>query len=507
MKKIAMFLVVLLAAAPAMAVVTINAVQVGSSDEADIVVSWSGEGTPPRAFAIDVNVTPGTTIDEVTGYHTGESRSGAKGYGIFPASFNREIDADDPNWNEPNYTPVAEPCDLPGGTLGGLGTSGITLEMGSLYVNGPNAPTSPATLARIKVSASTTVCFALNVGRAGIVLEDGNAPSSVSMPCASINFCVVPDVVGQDSTTASANVTTAGYTPSLNWVWDDVVPMDIVISTSPVAGTAAACGSTVTIDVSMGPCVVPNVVGMAEAAAIATIEGAGFVAGAPTYQKHDTVPAGNVISQDPVSGGSPGCGTTVDIVVSLGPCIVPDVTDMNEAEAEAAIIAAGFVLGDVSYVNAHGGTALGDVNDQDPAPGVALCGSDVNIAVSAQCMKASTTPASIRTDWNTWGQPACWCYAKQCRGDADGILMGPYPVGGADLTLFKQCYLKVNTVLVTIPNGICCDFDHVPMGPYRVGGNDLTILKQYYLKVGSVVPVCPLSPNYNFWCVPGGVCP
>jgi beta-lactam-binding protein with PASTA domain len=488
MKKIVIFVAVLLAAAPVMAVVDINAVQVSDTNEVDIVVTWSGEGSPPRAFAIDVNVSSGDTIGTVSGYHTGESRPGAKGFGIFPASFNREIDADDPNWAEPNYTPVAEPCDLPGGTLGGLGTSGITLELGSLFVGGPNRPTSPVTLARIGISGSTTICFALNMGRAGVVMEDG-------------------DVVGQAEATACTNLIGAGFTwGTSTYSFHDTMPAGDVIGSTPSAGATPGCGTPVVLDVSIGPCVVPNVVGMTQANAEASIIAAGFTVGTVGNANDDVVAAGNVISQNPTNGGNvQPCGSAVDIVVSDGPCVVPNVVDMTEAAADAALVAAGFTV-TTSRVNANGGTALGDVNNQSPAAGATPgCGTAVNIAISSRCIISPSTPVSIYNDWVTWGSPACWCYSWQCRGDADGIPMGPYRVGSADLALFKLCYLKINAILTGIPNGICADFDHIPMGPYRVGAGDLTILKTYYLKPG--VALCVLAPNHNFWCVPGGVCP
>ena len=62
---------------------------------------------------------------------------------------------------------------------------------------------------------------------------------------------------------------------------------------------------------------VPNVVGLAQAAAESAITGAGLVPVVSTAYSA-TVPAGNVISQNPSGGASVGLGSSVSLVVSLG---------------------------------------------------------------------------------------------------------------------------------------------------------------------------------------------
>ncbi len=74
------------------------------------------------------------------------------------------------------------------------------------------------------------------------------------------------------------------------------------------AGTAWAEGA---------PVEVPDVVGLAQADATTTLEGDGFVV-AVTTAASSTVPAGQVISQDPVGGSFATAGSTVTIVVSTG---------------------------------------------------------------------------------------------------------------------------------------------------------------------------------------------
>jgi len=64
---------------------------------------------------------------------------------------------------------------------------------------------------------------------------------------------------------------------------------------------------------------VPNVVMMTQAAATTAITNAKLVLGNVTTANSPTVPAGSVISSNPAYPTYRNCGTTVDIVVSLGP--------------------------------------------------------------------------------------------------------------------------------------------------------------------------------------------
>ena len=64
---------------------------------------------------------------------------------------------------------------------------------------------------------------------------------------------------------------------------------------------------------------VPNVVGLSQAAASTAITNAGLVVGTVTQQSSVNVPAGNVISQNPVGGTQANLGSAVNLVVSSGP--------------------------------------------------------------------------------------------------------------------------------------------------------------------------------------------
>ena len=201
----------------------------------------------------------------------------------------------------------------------------------------------------------------------------------------------VPNVVGLTESNATAAITGAGL--SLGTVTTQsstTVPAGNVISQNPVAGVSVAEGSSADIIVSSGA-TVPNVIGLTETNATQAITGAGLVLGAVSLQNSPTVPAGSVISQNPVAGVSVVANSAVDLVVSSGPVqvIVPNVVGLTEANATAAITGANLVLGAVTNQSSPSVPA-GSVISQTPLAGVSVeANSAVDIVVSTG---VNTTP-------------------------------------------------------------------------------------------------------------------
>lgn len=179
MKNFVVTLAVLLLAGSAWADVTISVVDNGDAT-ADITYNVTS-GPLVRAFALDITVDVGT-IDGISGYIKGESTEADPGFGIFPANFARHITVDAgtgdvADWDIADYTPVADAADP--GALDGLGTAGITVEMGALYSPtddaSTEAPPASGTLCTIALSGPATVALAENAMRGGVVLTDATA--------------------------------------------------------------------------------------------------------------------------------------------------------------------------------------------------------------------------------------------------------------------------------------------------------------------------------------------
>jgi hypothetical protein len=102
-----------------------------------------------------------------------------RGYGIFPGKFRDVIDPNSPAWTDTNYNPVAPTGDPDAKT--GLGTSAITVELGSLYYGDANIPYKNGMLFRLEVipakfgARKGNLTLAVNTTRGGVVDINGDS--------------------------------------------------------------------------------------------------------------------------------------------------------------------------------------------------------------------------------------------------------------------------------------------------------------------------------------------
>jgi beta-lactam-binding protein with PASTA domain len=204
-----------------------------------------------------------------------------------------------------------------------------------------------------------------------------------------VELTAVPDVVGLAQAAAESSVVSSDLVVgTVSTANDDTVAVGNVISQNPAGGASVAVGSAVNLVVSLGPAQivsVPDVVGLAQAAAESAIEADSLVVGNVSSTNSDTVALGSVISQSPASGTSVNTGTSVGLVVSLGPVqltTVPDVVSLDQATAESSIASSGLIVGNVSSANSDT-VAVGNVISQDPAGGTSVnTGTTVDLVVS-----------------------------------------------------------------------------------------------------------------------------
>ncbi|HEW78721.1 MAG TPA: PEP-CTERM sorting domain-containing protein [Phycisphaerales bacterium] len=155
-------LAVLLLASQAIATVVLTSRDLGGGI-AELSYDASQEASLVRAFALDITVSPGIIIS---------TDNWSSDYWVYPSQI-----IIDPETGEiiDSSTPIASP-DFPG-TLGGLGTSGITIEMGSLYDEADPIHNTPppvsGVLLTFTVSAECDVAVTENLVRGGVILEDG----------------------------------------------------------------------------------------------------------------------------------------------------------------------------------------------------------------------------------------------------------------------------------------------------------------------------------------------
>jgi serine/threonine-protein kinase len=126
----------------------------------------------------------------------------------------------------------------------------------------------------------------------------------------------VPNVVGSAFESAQSALLGLGFAVAREDVENEAAA-GIVVGQSPAAGTQAAKGSTVTLQVSQGPGTsqVPDVESQTQADAVAQLEESGFEAQVVEEIVDSQDLDGRVLSQDPEGGTELEQGSTVVIVV------------------------------------------------------------------------------------------------------------------------------------------------------------------------------------------------
>lgn len=178
----------------------------------------------------------------------------------------------------------------------------------------------------------------------GIGLETPKTESQVS----------VPNVVGMTADQAKKELAkkNLGYYPAKQEV-SDKYEKGIVIRQETEAGTKVDKNTQVNVVISLGKkeklITVPNVVGQDEGSAQKILEDSNLVVDSKG-QYDDNTEKGKVISTDPLSGVEVEEGSTVTMLVSMGAekATVPRILGLSQADADAALSAAGLTTGNVT---------------------------------------------------------------------------------------------------------------------------------------------------------------
>jgi hypothetical protein len=166
-----------------------------------------------------------------------------------------------------------------------------------------------------------------------------------------------------------------------------------------------------------------------------------------------------------------------------------------------------------------GGGAVGSTLDTN----LPLSAIDVAVTGSGptDCVKDT---AAFYQDWlgsagtthssGNWTKPDCWCYERNCHGEADGCteFFGFYWVYTHDLQIMKDGYGLTDDQLDNTT--ICGNFDHLWefFDFYAVYTLDFAEIKLYYGLTEGSIPICPLDwdgdtvDDYNFLITPADTC-
>jgi uncharacterized repeat protein (TIGR02543 family) len=197
----------------------------------------------------------------------------------------------------------------------------------------------------------------------------------------------VPDVVGRNRRDAEDALRNANLRVSVSEQFDEYIPQGNVISQSPAAGSSQRHNTTINLTVSRGrePISVPTgLVGQTRQAAEQRLFAVGLSWNI-SEENHDTIPAGNVVSQNPTSG-TLYRGDVVTLTISTGPAFVemPNVIGQTRAAAENLLQGNNYRLRvEISGEEHSDRIAEGSIISQNPPHGTQLQqGSTVFLVVS-----------------------------------------------------------------------------------------------------------------------------
>jgi serine/threonine-protein kinase len=208
------------------------------------------------------------------------------------------------------------------------------------------------------------------------------------------HMVAVPAVTGQSEQAAGATLRKAGLNLVSSEAASTTVPLGLVISQAPTAGSSVEKGSQVRVVVSGGPGAASliDVSELTATEAIAKLKKAGFE---PTTKKQTsaTVPAGRVIGTEPSANTEVQEGSPVTVLVSSGPAPVrvPDVTGQQLSAAEATLTNAELAVGAVTQ-RVTSSASPGTVLSQSPATGSSVHAGDKVELTVAQAPKESAVP-------------------------------------------------------------------------------------------------------------------
>lgn len=234
----------------------------------------------------------------------------------------------------------------------------------------------------------------------GLKKPQSNNPGSVISEMQKEDVTMI-DVTGKTYDEAKTALEALGLTivqggteESTEFEPGQIISQDVKEGTTVTAGTKV----TVIVCVSAEKAAIPNVVGLDVDIAKAKLADAGFEA-VPEYEFSTEMDAGMIIRQDPGASTELNKGDKVTIYISQGTekIKVPNVVGKTEADAKAALQAAGFSVGTVTQENSATVAAGQVISQSVKGDTFAATSEAVNLVVSkgAQATDMYTCKATL----------------------------------------------------------------------------------------------------------------
>ena len=183
----------------------------------------------------------------------------------------------------------------------------------------------------------------------GLMLLAVVAVAGVSMYRSMFLYTRMPDVSGLDAATAVRMIESAGLSAKLDYAYSDVAE-GYVAAQSPQEQESIKRGDTALVIVSRGSgqTPAPKLTGMTQEEALSALRAQGLLLGevnvVPSTLMRDTV-----VLQHPEAGVNVPLGSMVDVTLSGGRVVVPELVGQREEEALSRIETLGLACGMIEY--------------------------------------------------------------------------------------------------------------------------------------------------------------
>ena len=157
-----------------------------------------------------------------------------------------------------------------------------------------------------------------------------------------------PDLVGQDEQTAIRLSQRADLKTEILYIHHATIPSGIVILQTPEYDTEMRKGETIVLHISNGPDpnvqLIPDVTGLLYSNAALSLQNLGIALA--STEMISTEPVNTILTQNPLPGESYTPGDTLQVTVSGGSTIVPDLANSSRDDAITAIKQNGLTITD-----------------------------------------------------------------------------------------------------------------------------------------------------------------
>lgn len=210
----------------------------------------------------------------------------------------------------------------------------------------------------------------------------------------------IPTLVGKTKDAAEAELKLLGLTLEVQSTETSAEPVDTILRSVPEVGAVVKKNTSVAVILSAGEVklFVPSIVGGTKEAANTILMNNQLILGEVKEEFNETVPLGEIISQDPLVNTSVPQGSAVNIVISKGPEVtiskVPALVGKTEREAQALLASVKLQLGTITKVPTGEEALVGRIASQNiPADTELKQDSKINIEVYE--LKTVQIPTSL----------------------------------------------------------------------------------------------------------------